>query len=187
MSSPQVTVNVSDMEAGTSGITIGPSSTQFHNCGMMILIPFLVTIRKFPRLPLHSIQRSTIKWWQRRTYDEGAIQSPQWKLGYSTWVFQNFVKHWIFLRVCQSINWDIHQGACQKSSILNQSHGKIKKKIVCEATKKVEKQVNDVTEFMLDFFRSSDKNIEAANKVITSLGMTLQTKKDALSKVLTDI
>ena len=40
---------------------------------------------------------------------------------------------------------------------------------------------------MVDFRRSSDKSTEAANKVITSLGSTLQTEKAVLSKVHTEI
>ena len=60
-------------------------------------------------------------------------------------------------------------------------------KTVREATKNVEKVANDVTEFMVDFRRSSDKSTKAANKFIAIFGTTLQTEKVALSKVRTKI
>lgn len=56
-----------------------------------------------------------------------------------------------------------------------------------ETTKKVKKLFNDVTQLMADFRSTSDKNTEAANKVITSLRMTLHHEKEALMKVCTDL
>ena len=52
-------------------------------------------------------------------------------------------------------------------------------KTIHEATEKVEKLVNEVTKFMVDFRWSLDKNTEATNKIITSLGSNLQTDKVA--------
>ena len=49
------------------------------------------------------------------------------------------------------------------------------------------KLVNDVTEFMVDIRRSSDKNTKFVNKVIMRLSSTVQTMKVALSKVRTPI
>lgn len=54
-------------------------------------------------------------------------------------------------------------------------------------TVKVEKLLAEVMKFMADFHNSSDQNTEAANKVITSLGTTLETEKEAFSKVRSDL
>lgn len=49
--------------------------------------------------------------------------------------------------------------------------------------KKVEKLHAEVTKFMVDFQCSANQNIEAANKVITSLDTTLQTERESLSRI----
>ena len=56
-------------------------------------------------------------------------------------------------------------------------------KTVHETTEKVEKLFADVTQFMKGFRSSYNKYTIVANKVITSLGSTLQMEKEALSKV----
>lgn len=61
------------------------------------------------------------------------------------------------------------------------------KKRISETTEKVEKLHDEVTKFMADFWRSSDENTEAINKVIAGLGSTLQIEKEALSRVRSEI
>lgn len=60
-------------------------------------------------------------------------------------------------------------------------------KTVRETTEKVEKLLSDVTQFMAEFQKSSDQNTAFANKVLTSLGTTLLTEKEVLSKVHSEL
>lgn len=50
-------------------------------------------------------------------------------------------------------------------------------------TEKFEKLHSRVSKFMADFQSSADQNTKAGNEIITSLGATLQTEKEALSHV----
>lgn len=56
-----------------------------------------------------------------------------------------------------------------------------------ETTEKVEKLLYEVTTFMGNFQCSFKSNTAATNKVIYSLGATLQTEKAALAKAQTKI
>lgn len=53
-------------------------------------------------------------------------------------------------------------------------------KSILEMTEKDEKLHDEVTNFMVEFWCSSDQSTENGNKVITSLGTTMQTEKEAL-------
>ncbi|CAI9274748.1 unnamed protein product [Lactuca saligna] len=58
---------------------------------------------------------------------------------------------------------------------------------VREMTEKVEKLLANVTHFMEEFQSSSENNIATANKVITNIGYILQSEKEALYKVHSDL
>lgn len=188
-SSLPVTINVSDTSVGTSGVSFGTQSTPISP----LRHDDLDTMSGDDRYVLEDIHYSPFKVKQSSMDDDD--DAPITKSQFM--VLQDKLDSLIeSSKSSSNLEYSIESYKAFLETVTIEHASKLAKtnKFVedsqhtfKDSTEKVEKLLSDVQTLMGEFKVPSESNTATVNKVITSLGTSLQTKNYALKKVRTEI